>query len=141
MDQVSIGQFDASLGSKKEHGFHAGGVRQCTDMKEGLHPLGRRVAIVVVEDLDKGSQLRIREVWSLWDFEALRMEIAVESLEKREKSAWFDGLQQRDIVETRGGETGHDYLQTVITFKQSAAPWLRVLETDMLPACASKPSF
>jgi hypothetical protein len=51
-------------------------------VEEGLHQLGRRVAIVVVEDLYENLKLRVREVWSLWDFEALRMEIMVESLEK-----------------------------------------------------------
>jgi hypothetical protein len=29
------------------------------------------VAIVVVKDLYKGSQLGVPEVWILWDFEAL----------------------------------------------------------------------
>jgi hypothetical protein len=47
------------------------------------YQLGRRVAIVAVEDFHKVSVVRIREVWFLWDFEALGMEIVVESLEKR----------------------------------------------------------
>ena len=65
-----------------------------------------------MEDFHKGLEVGIGEVWFLWDFESLRMEIMVESLEKHEQSTGFDGSQKRDIVETRGVKTEHDYLQT-----------------------------
>lgn len=84
-------RLDASLGGENEQGFHAGIVCQFTDVEEGLHQLGWRAAKVVVKDLHEGSQMGIGEVWSLRDFEALRMEIVVESMEKNEESTWFVG--------------------------------------------------
>jgi hypothetical protein len=67
-----------------------------TDVIEYFH-----LEYAPIESLLKESKILASEqlgarkggVWILRDFEALRMQIVVESREKREESTWFDGSQ------------------------------------------------